>query len=865
MGHFTRPSMPEAAGRVSRVTKPKPSPDVRLEMEHEEVEEGTDFVCLSAFSEVEGPCMVSVVPEVPRPFDKKAYALKIMSVDLHNQNNTNLFIHDSQSVIPEDHLRCYVHHSFFLDLRARGYARPLSFSYITQDQEKIMSHLDQFMDEFTHVADILRYGNHLIFLKELEEQLNVLEEKLESQTPTTPTDTQPSPPSASPPRNPPFPSIVVTDAVENMAPPQEAETQQSSPAPEESTTPLLSTPHASDEEHSGASELPQPETQSIDQAQESDANPMFDSPILSPQEIKVKKSSRITRSISAPIPESPGMEEGDYTTTPSNASIDALRAFITEAKAFYERGEPPGPNPAMGDLVEALSNSKDLKQELHAALLEKRAVNKSELRDFPVICGPEHYEFAMKRIERIRAHFSRRMEVLSLEAEELASSVPLSTLLSFGRFPTLNFNWEHEHSPKNFLQFPALSIGPSAHGVKEPTEEVRCPDDSSHLLRPAAITPTDTQSEVESFSDDEGLLQPSGDAIRGDDSPSLSYRDLPTHNVLVSRETHMPTNIDSGRIYDPLYPRRLPTASEFGLIELESTSAVLWGETTQFAGAGLYGIRSRYSFLSQLVYSLLIGRPVIVYAIPTNRKQLELLLRALSLFIPGCWRKEAVCEWQTAPLRATDLSHYKLIGLSKSQSPGTHPVPQALRKYVTMMDFDENILYAPPFRSAFVDNYLLPPKRHFLDESSFLAYLHCELYVLATKGCLYYEMCCLTLTTLAEGADPPPARPVLTSLTNDEILRKYCPSAAASQRKGKPLDPSVLCQLPLHLREDSRMHFANVTKGSDASDLPIIEYLAEVIKEQQAMEMNEVDCRYPVLRLVEMPIEKITNQVKKKT
>ena len=108
MDHFTRPSMPEAAGRVSRVTKPKPSPDVRLEMEHEEVEEGTDFVCLSAFSEVEGPCMVSVVPEVPRPFDKKAYALKIMSVDLHNQNNTNLFIHDSQSVIPEDHLRCYV-------------------------------------------------------------------------------------------------------------------------------------------------------------------------------------------------------------------------------------------------------------------------------------------------------------------------------------------------------------------------------------------------------------------------------------------------------------------------------------------------------------------------------------------------------------------------------------------------------------------------------------------------------------------------------------------------------------------------------------------------------------------------------------
>ena len=94
--------------RVSRVIKPTPSADVRLEMEHEEVERGTDFVVLIAFSEVEGPCVLRIEPEAQRQFDKKAFALKIMSVDLHNQNTTQLFLTDSQSVLTEGALRCYV-------------------------------------------------------------------------------------------------------------------------------------------------------------------------------------------------------------------------------------------------------------------------------------------------------------------------------------------------------------------------------------------------------------------------------------------------------------------------------------------------------------------------------------------------------------------------------------------------------------------------------------------------------------------------------------------------------------------------------------------------------------------------------------
>jgi hypothetical protein len=245
--------------------------------------------------------------------------------------------------------------------------------------------------------------------------------------------------------------------------------------------------------------------------------------------------------------------------------------------------------------------------------------------------------------------------------------------------------------------------------------------------------------------------------------------------------------------------------------------------------------------------------------------QLSVLLRALSIFIPGCWRKNLLCEWQTTPLRVTDLSSYKLIGLAKGpQSSGSHAF-ESLRKYITLMDFDDNILWTPPFKSSFIENVLLPPKRNFTEESSFLAYIHCELFTLASKASLYYQMCCVGI--VMAGPSEPNQRPPLTTMTNEEILRKFCPSAPVNSAEGvraHPFDFSMLSQLPSTLRENSRLLFAQAVKGVlDASDMPLVEALAEVIKEQQATELNELDSRFPILRLFEMPTERVTNQTKK--
>jgi hypothetical protein len=96
------------------------------------------------------------------------------------------------------------------------------------------------------------------------------------------------------------------------------------------------------------------------------------------------------------------------------------------------------------------------------------------------------------------------------------------------------------------------------------------------------------------------------------------------------------------------------------------------------AGCGILEIKSKYSFSKHVIFSLLKGRTIIIHAQPSNegyfekncrvhkQRAVRKMILALSLFVPGHWRKHpAVISWQTRTPRMTDLSHSKLIGLSK--------------------------------------------------------------------------------------------------------------------------------------------------------------------------------------------------------
>lgn len=389
-----------------RVTKPLPSRDVCLEAEHNEIERGNDFVCLSAFSEVEGPCVVSVIPDAPQTFDSKRYALKIMSVDLHGQNATHLFVNDSQSVIQEGELHCYVHHSFFLDVRARGYTRPLSFSYITPDSEKIITYFDELLEEFTHISNILKFQNHLLFISELEEHLDLLESKLKADATSGESDKFYDAQSAGPGSDPfvtddgesdysspedQLPSIKIpigesnsdsdlldsrTKAVRRTSS-LELVTESNTDSTEGISTAVINTndtisnttiiPNDSNID----SNVDNKEILNNEDIQDKDDNNEVNE-IKTPKlgRSHLKQVKRSGRSISLPVTNvtnasdiSPSTEDDDRNeqTMTSEQAINILRGHIRRVKQFYSRNSQPGPNPAIGELVSALSDSRDLK------------------------------------------------------------------------------------------------------------------------------------------------------------------------------------------------------------------------------------------------------------------------------------------------------------------------------------------------------------------------------------------------------------------------------------------------------------------------------------------------------------------------
>lgn len=124
-------------------------------------------------------------------------------------------------------------------------------------------------------------------------------------------------------------------------------------------------------------------------------------------------------------------------------------------------------------------------------------------------------------------------------------------------------------------------------------------------------------------------------------------------------------------------------------VHLESFASILWGYSKSNAGRGILELRNRYSFVKHIIFSLLKGRPVVIYAQPSNERYIYIyiyslnflitykynynslvkkLIVALSLFVPGHWRKSpAVVPWSSKPIRMADLACLKLVGLSKQK------------------------------------------------------------------------------------------------------------------------------------------------------------------------------------------------------
>ena len=130
------------------------------------------FSFIALFSVSVPSSQFSIPSRIDPSFDQDAFALRILTADTqsflirdHNfdlPEETHLALHDGASGVSA--LLMYI---TFGDLAARGYSRAFCLAYVTYDSDKIMCHIDDMLDDLTHVAALLKYGNRSAFLADV--------------------------------------------------------------------------------------------------------------------------------------------------------------------------------------------------------------------------------------------------------------------------------------------------------------------------------------------------------------------------------------------------------------------------------------------------------------------------------------------------------------------------------------------------------------------------------------------------------------------------------------------------------------------------------------------------------------------------
>ncbi|XP_065185542.1 uncharacterized protein LOC135816099 isoform X2 [Sycon ciliatum] len=156
-------------------------------------------------------------------------------------------------------------------------------------------------------------------------------------------------------------------------------------------------------------------------------------------------------------------------------------------------------------------------------------------------------------------------------------------------------------------------------------------------------------------------------------------------------------------------------------------------------GYGLLKFRDRYVFAVHLVYALLRGRPVVVLG--KTERDVVSMVRTLSVFVPGHSSQHQIIEWFAEPLNISHLSRIKLIGIRKGR---LSMVPQSVKPYVSILDYDTSTLTTPPYKGNFVSNIVHRQKK-WMDDRSYLAHIHSVFLQMGCKAFLYFHNFCLNI------------------------------------------------------------------------------------------------------------------------
>ncbi|XP_078698025.1 guanine nucleotide exchange protein SMCR8-like isoform X2 [Branchiostoma floridae x Branchiostoma belcheri] len=211
----------------------------------------------------------------------------------------------------------------------------------------------------------------------------------------------------------------------------------------------------------------------------------------------------------------------------------------------------------------------------------------------------------------------------------------------------------------------------------------------------------------------------------------------------------------------------------------------------QLPGYGVVRFMKQYVFAAHVIYALLTGRPLVVLGLPRQEREVRGLVTTLSLFVPGFSnRYHTVTPWHTAPLCLTDICNTKLIGLAKVK-PADRMIPSSVKRYVSVFDCDKKTLTTPQYQGTYI-NAIVSRKKDFKVDEPYIGYIHSILLELASKAFLYYHSYCLNSPNVEN----------MQSHDGEKLQKK-----TAAGFLGK--------------------------LGVQDGDAKVVEYLAEIIKQQQ--------------------------------
>ncbi|KAI8351210.1 hypothetical protein EDC96DRAFT_518900 [Choanephora cucurbitarum] len=146
------------------------------------------------------------------------------------------------------------------------------------------------------------------------------------------------------------------------------------------------------------------------------------------------------------------------------------------------------------------------------------------------------------------------------------------------------------------------------------------------------------------------------------------------------------------------------------------------------------------SLIVDVIFSLLIGRTVLIQGSAHNKKQVQQVVRALSVFVPGQHKeRHQIIDWfDSARLTQAQIGSIKLVGVNKENMDSSIHVDSSC-----VLDIDSkkgSLCSSPVYVEGQWINQLLDRMTLFTSDESYLAYLHTVFMSMSLKAFIYHHL-----------------------------------------------------------------------------------------------------------------------------